>query len=106
MNDYQKMVKQEAQSFYDEAMPQFQEDAGEHGGRSDKPNLTLWLDRTRRLFERLDGIAKGWGRAESAMVNQSSRNSVSFGDPKESAYFAFYKDVLAELKKLRKGVGG
>lgn len=105
MNDYQKMVREEAQSFYEEAGPQFQEDAGEHGGRSEKPNLTLWLDRTRRLFDRLDVTCKNWGRAESTMVNQSSRNSVTFGDPKESAYFAFYKDVVAELKKLRKGAG-
>ena len=103
MNDYQKLVRQEAVAFYEETHALFQGDKGEHGGASDSPNLGRWLDRTRKLFERLDRTSKGWGRAERTLVTQNSRNSLSYGDPKEQAYFAFYKDVLAELKKKMRG---
>lgn len=105
MSDYRDMVQEEAKAFYEEVRPDYEKDKEEHGGASDRPNLAKWLDRTRRLLDRLDKTSKSWGRSEAAMITQSSRNGVTYGDPKESAYFAFHKDVLAELKKLRKSGG-
>lgn len=102
MSEYKDMVRDEAKEFFDASYSEFKKDDGEHGGGSDSPNLGKWLDRTRKLFERLDETSKSWGRADAMMITQNSRNSVGYGDPKESAYFAFYKDVLVELKKLAK----
>ena len=102
MGMYQEMVQGEAKSFFAEVRPTFEKDKKEFGGASDDANLSKWLDRTRKLFERLDEVKKGWTRVEAEMIRSNSRNSVSYGDPKESAYFAYYKDILQELKKLKK----
>ena len=102
MSDYKKMVCEEAKSFFGDHFPTFESDAEEHGGKSTKPNLSKWLDRTRHLVERLDEVSKDWSRAEIESIKQSSRNSVSYGGSRESAYFAYYKDLLHELKKLQK----
>ena len=102
MSEYQKMVRNEAKTFYKSVQPTYADDDGEFGGKSEQPNLSKWLDRTRKLFEHLDSVSKSWGRADAEMINTESRNSVTYGNPKESAYFAFYKDILRELKKLRK----
>lgn len=102
MGEYQKMVRDEAKTFYENVQSTYAEDDGEFGGKSEKQNLSKWLDRTRKLFEHLDQVSKSWSRVDAEMINSSSRNSVSYGNPKESAYFAYYKDILRELKKLRK----
>jgi len=99
---YKKMVATEAQEFLDKLGGEFQDDAGDHGGKSETPNLSRWLDRTRRLFEHLDVVTKSWKRAEIETVRNASRNSVAYGDPKEAAYFAYYKDIVAEVKKRSK----
>ena len=101
-SEYQKMVHEEAKTFLKTVSPDYDGDDGEFGGKSDQPNFAKWLDRTRKLFERIDEVSKSWGRLEAQMVTQNSRNAVQFGSPKESAYFAYHKDVLQELKKLRK----
>ena len=102
MSDYQNMVREEAKQFYDDTIGKFEADSEEHGGKSDSPNLPKWLDRTRALFDRVDELSKNWTRADVEMVKSNSRNAVPYGDPKESAYFAFYKDLIHELKKLKK----
>ncbi len=102
MSDYKSMVQNEAKEFTKSGLPSFVDDTEEFGGKSPSPNLAKWLDRTRKLFDHIDGVSKSWGRADALMIQQSSRNSVPYGDPKESAYFAFYKDMLQEIKKLHK----
>ena len=102
MNEYTKRVREEAKTFYGKIQKDFAADSGENGGGSDAPNLTHWLDKNRRLFEHLDEISKDWNKIEAESINQSSRNGVNYGNPKESAYFAYYKDVLHEVKKLAK----
>ena len=102
LSEYQKMVREEARTFNQDAGPQFDTDGEEHGGKSEKPNFAKWLDRTRKLFAHLDNLSKSWTRAEVEMVKQSSKNAVPYGNPKESAYFAFHKDLSLELKKIRK----
>ncbi len=102
MNDYRKMVRQGGKEFFEKIDAEFQKDEEEFGGKTDSPNLSKWLDRTRKLFDHLDGIKTGWNRTDAELVNQNSRNSVPYGDPKESAYFAYYKDLLRELKRLQK----
>ena len=102
MNEYQKMVRQEGKDFFEKVNADFQKDKEEFGGQADSPNLPKWLDRTKKLFDHLDGIKKDWNRTDAELVNQNSRNSVPYGDPKESAYFAYYKDLLRELKRLQK----
>ena len=102
MSDYQEMVREEAKALFDKAYPIYQGDSEEHGGKCSSPNLSKWLDRTRMLFGRLDELKKDWTRADAEMIKNNSRNSVPYGDPIESAYFACYKDIMKELKKLRK----
>jgi hypothetical protein len=99
---YKKLVSEQAKTLNEAVSAEFEGDAEEHGGASDGANLAKWLDRTRRLFTQLDTVSKSWTRAEVEEINQSSRNSISYGDPKESAYFALYKDILREVKKVRK----
>lgn len=99
---YKKTVADQAKALVDAVGDEYGADSGEHGGASDAPNFAKWLDRTRKLFDQLDETSKGWSRAEVEEINSSSRNAVAYGDPKESAYFALYKDVLHEVKKLRK----
>ena len=99
---YKKMIAEQTKALLASASGEFEKDKGEHGGASEAPNFGKWLDRTRVLFTQLDVVSKGWSRAEVEEVNQSSRNAVTYGDPRESAYFAFYKDVLHEVKKHRK----
>lgn len=102
MSDYKNMVRNAAKEFGKSELANFADDAEEFGGKSEAPNLGKWLDRTRKLFEHIDGVSKSWTRADATMVQQSSRNSVTYGDPKQAAYFAFYEDVLHEVKKLHK----
>lgn len=99
---YKKMIAEQTKTLLADSTKEFDADKGEHGGASPAPNFGKWLDRTRKLFTQLDGVSKRWSRAEVEEINQSSRNAVTYGDPRESAYFALYKDVLHEVKKLRK----
>ncbi len=99
---YKKMVATEAQEFLTQLGGGFQEASDEHGGKSDSPNLSLWLDRTRKLFDHIDVATKDWTRGEIDTVRNSSRNCVAYGDPKQAAYFAFYSDVILEVKKRAK----
>ncbi len=101
-SDYTKRVREEAKTFFGTIREEFLGDSGEHGGGSSIPNLTQWLDSNRKLFDYLDGVSKDWNKIEAESINTSSRNGVKFGNPKESAYFAYYKDVLLEAKKLAK----
>ena len=102
MSDYKNLVADEARCFYKGVKDEFAGDSGEHGGKSERPNLSKWLDANRKLFTHLDETTKDWGRGEVDQVKAGSRNFVAYGDPKQNAYFAMHKDVLAELKKLAK----
>ncbi|MCI0652657.1 MAG: hypothetical protein L0Z55_12330 [Planctomycetes bacterium] len=102
MSEYQRLVRDEARRFLDQVKSQFEGDAGEHGGGSATPNLAKWLDRTRKLSDHVSSAAKAWDRVKIEMIRSSSRNAVAYGDPRDSAYGAFIKDLLLELKKLRK----
>jgi hypothetical protein len=99
---YKKLIADQTKALLAAAGTEFDGDSGEHGGASAAPNFAKWLDRTRRLFTQIDGVSKGWSRAQVEEINQSSRNAITYGDPRESAYFALYKDVLHEVKKHRK----
>jgi hypothetical protein len=99
---YKKLVAEQSRELLAAAEAEYDKDKGEHGGASAEPNFAKWLDRTRKLFSQIDAIAKGWSRAQVEEINHSSRNAVTYGDPRESAYFALYKDVLHEVKKSRK----
>ena len=102
MSQYQKKVREDAKNFFKTSIPVFESDEGDHGGKSAAPNLMKWLDETGKLKTHIDGIAKDWGRGEVEMVQSNSRNAVTYGDPRESAFFAFFKDLQHEIKKLRK----
>lgn len=102
MGEYKKLVAEESKCFFEGVKEEFAADAGEHGGKSDRPNLAKWLDENKKLFTYLDETTQKWGRAEVDQVKISSRNFVSYGDSKQNAYFALHKDMLAELKKLSK----
>jgi hypothetical protein len=103
MNSYHKTVKDEAKKAFDQCAEAFRSDAEEHGGASDRPNLSLWLDRTGLLAKHVEKVAKTWGKKDILWINENSRHNVSYGDPQDSAFGAFYKDILHELKKLMRG---
>jgi len=99
---YKKRIAEQAKRLLESASGEFEKDAGDHGGASSTPNFAKWLDRTRKLYTQLDEAAKGWGRADIEEIVSSSRNAVTYGDPRQRAYFALYEDVLREVKKHRK----
>ena len=99
---YKKLVAEQAKILIENISTDFEDDADEHGGGSERPNLAKWLDRTNKLHAQLTELSKGWNRAQVEEINNSSRNSVAFGDPKESAQFALLKDILREIKRQRK----
>jgi hypothetical protein len=100
--DYKKRIQAEAKSFHDSIENEFSADSSAHGGKSESPNLTLWLDQNGKLLARVQAVAEKWTRGDVESIKAHSRHAVNYGDPRESARFAFYKDLLAELKKLRK----
>lgn len=102
MNQYQKTVKEEAKKVYGQCAEDFRNDAAEHGGKSPSPNLSLWLDRTGVLVKHIEKVAQSWGKKDLQWVNENSRHRVNYGDPRDSAFGAFYKDILFELKRLMK----
>ncbi len=99
---YKKLVTEQAKALISTVSSEFEGDKGEHGGASETPNFSLWLDSTGKLIAQIETLAVKWGRGEIEEINSSSRNAVAFGDPKESARFALLKDVLHEVKKQRK----
>lgn len=104
MNEYQKLVKDEAKAFYESAREEFEEDEEEFGGRSDRPNLAKWIDRHGKLSERVDRIASKWTHKDHLWVENNTRNrdDKAGGDFAGRAYGSFLKDVRQEIKKLAK----
>lgn len=104
MNDYKKRVREEARTFYDAAIGEFEQDEGEHGGRSEQPNLARWIDRTGKLSERVREISSGWSHKDILWVRNNTRNRPKDGggDPKSAAFASFLQDVKHEIKKLVK----
>jgi len=99
---YKKQVAEQAKALIETATPEYEKDDGDHGGASEAPNFSKWLDRTGKLLTQIEALSEKWSRAEIEEIQSSSRNAVAFGDPKESARFALLKDVLYEVKKRRK----
>ncbi len=94
------MIKEEAKAVFNECFEDFRNDAEEHGGTSAVPNLALWLDRTGVLARHVEKASKTWGKKDLLWINENSRHDVKYGDPQDSAFGAYYKDILLELKKL------
>ncbi len=102
MKSYHDMVREEAKKIFDSCVSKFQKDSAEHGGKSDRPNFSLWLNRTGVLAKHIEKLAKKWTRKDVLWINENSRHSINYGDPRDSAFGALYKDILSELKKLLK----
>lgn len=104
MNDYQKLVREEAKAFYDRVANEFDEDAGKFGGKSDTPNLSRWIDERDALTERVQEISSKWGHKDVLWVQQNTRSKAggAGGDPRGHAFASFLKDVRQEIKKLDK----
>ncbi|HNR99389.1 MAG TPA: hypothetical protein PKX48_08595 [Planctomycetota bacterium] len=102
MDKYHDLVLAEARTFLDQVAAQFRADSGEHGGKSDRPNLARWLDANGLLAKHVEKKAQAWTKKEILLVNENSRHRTPYGDPRDSAYGAFYKDILLELKRLLK----
>ena len=100
MKRYHDTVREEAKEVFAACSEDFRNDTGEHGGASGKPNLSLWLDRTGVLAKHVEKASKTWGKKDLLWINENSRHNVDYGDPQDSAFGAFYKDILFELKKL------
>ena len=96
------LVLAEARAFFGEISARFNDDAHEHGGKSNQPNLARWLDLNGLLARHVEKKAKAWTKKDVLLINDNSRHRVPYGDPHDSAYGALYKDILLELKKLMK----
>jgi hypothetical protein len=105
MTRYHETIKEEAKAVFKECGETFQNDAEEHGGKSGTPNLALWLDRTGALAKHVEKVSKTWGKKDLLWINENSRHNVKYGDPQDSAFGAYYKDILFELKKLMRKPG-
>ena len=105
MSDYQKLIKKEAKTFFDAAKPDFDADSEEHGGKSDRPNFAMWIDRTGRLTQRVEEIAADWTHKDHLWVKSNTRNKPKEGggDPASIAFVSFFQDVKHEVKKVAKG---
>jgi hypothetical protein len=103
MSDYRELVKTEAKKFYDANRAAFEADTEEHGGKSPRPNLSKWIDRTTKLNQVVEGISAKWTHKDFLWVQNNTRNKPKGGgDPKSNAFGSFYLDVLHELKKISK----
>ncbi len=102
MEKYHDLVHAEARTFFDQNAARFLDDSSEHGGKSDRPNVARWLDLNGLLARHVEKKAQAWAKKDVLLINENSRHRVPFGDPHDSAYGAFYKDILLELKKLLK----
>ena len=104
MNRYHETIRDEAKKVLDGVAEEYAADKEEHGGVSERPNMSLWLDRTGHLAKHVEKIAKKWTKKDLLWVKENSRQKIGFGDLGDNAYGAFYKDILFELKKLMKKV--
>lgn len=102
MGEYHDMVQKEAEAFLSARYDEYLADEGEHGGKSGKPNLSRWIDRTGHLADTVRKLSEKWTRRDWTWINESSRHKTPWGDPKSSAFAALYQDILREAKRIRK----
>jgi hypothetical protein len=103
MNDYQKLVRDEAKAFLEQATADYEGDDGEFGARSSAPNFSKWMDSQGQLVARIETVSARWGHKECLWVQQNTRNkSPGGGDPKSRAFASLLQDVRQEVKKLVK----
>lgn len=102
MSDYQKLVKEEAKSYFETAHGEFAEDAETFGGKSERPNLARWIDHKEKLAARVEEICSKWTHKDFLWVqnNTKNRSKDGGGDPRSHAFASFLKDVRREIKKL------
>jgi hypothetical protein len=107
MSDYRELVKTEAKKFVESNRADYEADAGEHGGKSQKPNFSKWIDRTTKLNRVVEEIASKWTHKDFLWVQHNTRNwnPSGGGDPRSNAFGSLYLDVLHEIKKLLKQSG-
>ncbi len=107
MSDYHDTVKSEAKKFFEANRPVFEADPEEHGGKSERPNFSKWIDRSAKLNRVVEEIAAKWTHKDLLWVqnNTRNRNPKGGGDPRSNAFGSFYLDLLHEIKKFHKGAG-
>ncbi len=103
MSDYMDLVKEEATAFFKESRTAFLDDAGEHGGKSERPNYLRWIDERGELAGRIETVTASWGLKECQWVQSNTRSKPPpGGDRKSIAFGSFLQDVRHAIKKLAK----
>lgn len=104
MPSYKEQVRKEAKEFYTAALPEFEEDEGEFGGKSEVPNLAKWIDRTGKLSARVEEVSSKWGHKDILWVQSNTRSPSPHGggDQRSNAFASFLQDIRQEIKKLAK----
>ncbi len=104
MSDYTKRIKEEAKTFYKSIRDAFAEDTDNFGGKSDKPNLAMWIDHKENLSRHVQEISAKWSHKDFLWVhsNTRNRNPKVGGDPRSNAFASFLQDVRHEIKKIAK----
>lgn len=104
MKQYKQTIKEDATAFLKGIKKDFQADTDEHGGGSPRPNLALWLEKNGMLAKHVQKVSAKWTKKDLLTIKTNSRNHTPYGDPLDSAFGAYLKDILFELKKLMKKI--
>ena len=103
MANYRESVRNEAKVFFNKHHPEFLDDDGEHGGKSERGNFVKWIDRTEKLNTVISDVVSKWGLKEFQWVQSNTKNPApAGGDPRSRSFGSYYSDILYELKKLKK----
>ena len=103
MQSYKDFIVTEAQRFLKEHEPKFAADSGKTGGKSASPDFVKWCDEKNAFATWVEQATKSWGRAQYVWVEGNSRNKEPGGASKENAFASVLRDLVREVKILRKG---
>ena len=107
MANYRDSVRSEAKPFFEQYHPEFLDDDGEYGAKSERANFVKWVDRTEKLNKVVSDAVSKWGLKEFQWVQSNTKNpSPAGGDPRSRCFGSYYSDILHELKKLKKKAHG
>ena len=102
MKNYKVWVKEQGQKFLAEVGAAFEADAGEHGGKSERPDFSAWADAHDHFVRFAAACGESWSSAEVTLINHASPNRDQKAISKAQAIDAFVRDLSRVVKQLRK----
>jgi len=102
MKNYKSWVKEEGRKFIEAVKPEFEADAGEHGGGSDEPSFMEWVEEHDHLVRHAREVGEGWSLADVNFVNSNSPNKEDQAVSRGQAIDAFVRDLSRVVKQIWK----